>query len=467
MLYVSKADLDTVLGANFMRQDLSPTISLTSTRPRPVSQAAPVVPATNTTHQWVEQGRVAVGAASAASFAQGALPNTNAIAPTRPQNVTCRVGLTAQVTDDMTAVWTGAGSWKLADGEGARMLQNAIDLETELVTMDALDQIEWMHISGDSTNPQSMAGGQTDGLVKWITASGVVVATGGTTASAVNFSEQWLKDGARTSAEAYPTYLSDTLLVPPELIPDINATIATGAGRPIVVSIGTDSSGTQGLTGGLQVGYYNTGFSVLKVKLEPSLSPLFNTTLAQPAMIAYNSQAVKMANLIKLGAEPLARTDTVDQENGHDHVRSRAPRAVARVHHPERKRRPSPSMAKGSTPAVAAQAAPPAPAKVQDALAVYLSLRLCRRLWEQRRADGNGPRATRNYRLARRADPSRGLPQRRAHLAARARARAVDRVVFAAEPLGAAAAEAPIIRLLDVRDRPASAAVGGAVAQRR
>lgn len=311
MLYVSKADLDTVLGANFARQDLSPTISLTSTRPRPVSQAAPVVPATNTTHQWVEQARVAVGSASAASFAQGSLPGTNAIAPTRPQNVTCRVGLTAQVTDDMTAVWTGAGQWKLADGEGARMLQAAIDLETELVTMDSLDQIEWMHISGDSSNPQSMAGGQTDGLVKWITASGNVVATGGTTATAVNFAEQFLKDGARTAAENYPTYMADTLLVPPEIIPDINGFIASGAGRPVTVTVnGSDAKGTQNLVAGTQVGYYNTGFSVLKIELEPSLSPLFNSTLAQCAVIAYNSKAVKMANLIKLGAEPLARTDT-------------------------------------------------------------------------------------------------------------------------------------------------------------
>lgn len=309
MLYVSKADLDTVLGANFARQDLSPTISLTSTRPRPVSQKAPQVPATNTTHQWVEQGRNTVGAASAATFAEGALPSTNAKAPTRPQNITARIGLVAQVTDDMTAVWSGAGQWKLADGEGARLLQAAIDLETELVTLDVLDQQEWMQISGDSTNPQTLPGGQTDGLIKWINASGIVVATGGTTATAVNFTEVFLKDGARACAEAYPTYMADTLLVPPELIPDINGFIANGAGRPVVVNA-VGSAGTKDLVAGVQVGYYNTGFSVLKIELEPDLSPLFNSTLSQCAVIAYNSQAVKTANLIKLGAESLARTDT-------------------------------------------------------------------------------------------------------------------------------------------------------------
>lgn len=310
MLYVSKADLDTVLGANFQRQDLSPMISLLSTRPRPVSQRAPIVPATNIVHQWVEQGRQGVGSGSAATFPEGGVPSTNSLAPVRPQNVTCRVGLTAQVTDDMSAVWTGAGSWTLADGEGARKLQEAIDLETTLITIDVLDQIEWMHISGDSSNPQSMSGGQTDGLVKWITANGVVVSTGGTTSAGANFAESMLKDGARTSAEAYPTFLADTLLIPNELVPDVNSFVANGAGRPVVIVADKGPDGTTNLTGGVQVGNYNTGFSMLEVKVEPDLSPLFNSSLHQPAAIIYSSKAIKAAVLIKLGAEPLARTDT-------------------------------------------------------------------------------------------------------------------------------------------------------------
>jgi hypothetical protein len=190
------------------------------------------------------------------------------------------------------------------------MLQEALDLQVELATLDVLDQMEWMHISGDSTNSVNMTGGQTDGLVKWVTASGYLVATGGTTSTANALTETFLKDGARGVAENYPTCMPDTLLVPPELIPDINGYVANGAGRPIVINQTAGPNGSGDLVAGAQVGYYNTGYSVLKIELEPSLSPLFNSTITNCACIAYNKKMVKNAALIKLGAEPIARTDT-------------------------------------------------------------------------------------------------------------------------------------------------------------
>ena len=309
MLYVSKAALDTIVGANFARQDLSPAIGLLTTRPRPVMQNAPDVPATNTIHQWVEQSRNPVGTANA-TYPQGALPSTQALAPVRPQNQTCRTGVTAQVTDDEAAVWSGAGTWKLEQGEEERLMQEAIDLQVELATLDVMDQMEWMHVQGDSTNPANMSGGQTDGLLKWINANGVVVATGGTSAAPVNFIEQYVKDGARSSAENYPTMMADTMLIPPELQVDVNGFVGGGAGRPLTQMVGAGPNGTQSLVGGNSVGYYNTGYSIVKIELEPNLSPLYNTSLTQPAVILYNKKAIKNASLIKLGAEPLARTDT-------------------------------------------------------------------------------------------------------------------------------------------------------------
>ncbi len=314
MLYVTKAALDTVLGANFFRQDLSPILTLLSTRPRPVSQFCEQVKAKQTLHEWVEQGRIGVagaGGAAIPTYSDGQLPTTAAKAPLKPNNTTCFAGLTAQVTDLMAAVWTGGGTWNLATGEEVRLLTEAMDLETELATLDTLDYIEWLHISGDKTNPQGFAGGQCDGLIKWIGANGVTVATGGTSGSPATFSENMVKKGARTAAENYATVLADTMLVPPELIPDVNAFVGSSASRPVTITIdGKDPKAIQQLVGGIGLGFYFNGFSSVEIKLEPNLSPLFNPYLVNPAVIMYNRASVKQANLIPFGATPIAKTDT-------------------------------------------------------------------------------------------------------------------------------------------------------------
>lgn len=313
MNYVEKAVLDTVVGANLIREDLSNTMSLTDGPPRPVTQAMPQVPATALTHQWNEQGLNTAGrtnvAGGGATYAQGDLPPTNAKASVRKTNVTCRTGRTAQVTDDMMAAFNGGGTLKLADGEMERLIQDALDLESALVTIEILNQIEWMHISGDSSN-ETMEGGETDGLIKWITAGGTVVSTGGSDEAPVNFTEQFLKDGLRKVSLGYPTALPDRLLYAPELQPDIDALVASGSSRPLVQLVKDGPDGTANLVAGQQVGFYRYGTSVLELKPEPYLSPTYNTAVAQPSALAYNKALVKHAALIKLSAEPLARTDT-------------------------------------------------------------------------------------------------------------------------------------------------------------
>lgn len=311
MIYVEKAILDTVQGANANREDLSNTLTVTDGPARPVTQNMAQKVATNPTHQWNEIGLNTAGrtnvAGGGATYAENALPNAAAKAPARKTNKTCNVGRLAQVSDNEMAAFNGGGSINLDNGEMTRQIQNALDFEVALTTVEVLNQIEWMHITGDSS-VATMEGGETDGLLKWAVAGGYVVSTGGTTTTPVNMSEQFLKDAGRGQALTFPSMTPDTLLVPPELVPDINGYIANGAGRPIVV----DASGVNaGLVGGHQVGFYNTGFGALKIETEPYLSPAYNTALTTHCnFIAYKKSAVAQANLIRLGAKELAVTTT-------------------------------------------------------------------------------------------------------------------------------------------------------------
>ena len=310
MEYVEKAIMDTVQALNLNREDLSNVLSLTDGPKRPVTQLAPKVAATNIVHQWNEIGLNQAGRANVAAggptYAQGALPPVNFRAPLRKTNATCRVGRTAQVSDDEIAAFNGGGSIMLAEGETERLIQNALDVSTAFVTLEVLNQIEWMHISGDSTNA-TMEGGECDGLIKWVTAGGTVVNTGGSSTTPINFTENFIRSGARSVAIQYPSLYADVLLVAPELMPDIDLTVQSGANRPIVQ---VASAQNEGFVAGASVAYYNTGFSVLNIKEEPYLSPNFNSSVSQASMISYNSTQVKHAELIKLSAQEVARTDT-------------------------------------------------------------------------------------------------------------------------------------------------------------
>ena len=120
-----------------------------------------------------------------------------------------------------------------------------------------------------------------------------------------------VKQGARDAAKLYPTVMADTMLVPPELIPDVNAFIGSAASRPVTITVdGKDPKAIQQLVAGLGIGFYFNGFAMTEVKLEPNLSPVYNPYLVNPAVILYNKASVKQANLIPFGATPIAKTDT-------------------------------------------------------------------------------------------------------------------------------------------------------------
>ncbi len=314
MLYVKNAILDSVLGAGYGRQDLSTLITKLTNFPRPISESAPTTRATNELHQWREVGLNAAGS-GLASYKEGALPNTIAQAAIPAQNQTCRVGLTAQVTDEMTAVWTGAGEWELQDADMTRRIQSALDLQVALGTEDVLNEIEFMHATGDSTNPQGTGvfpGGQCDGLLKWVMTYGSVAATGGSSGAPAPFTKQMVIDLARQINNRYPGMQPDTLLVPSELRPDINTFVGGDASRPIVQMIEAGPNGTTSLVGGSDVAYFNTGYSTVKIKTQPYFSSAQNQWLTPGSLYAvlYNTAYVKNAALIPLGTTAIARTDT-------------------------------------------------------------------------------------------------------------------------------------------------------------
>lgn len=310
MEWVQKA-LDTVVGANLLRQDLSATISLTQGRPRPFLERAPhKAKATQIVHEWNEQSLIGPGA-GVASYADGALPTVDAQAAARKSNVTCRIGKTAAVTDDMVAAYT---AYRLAEGELEKLLQEAIDLQTELKTIEVLDEIEWMHISGDASVTASFSGGQTDGLNKWITNNGTVFTpSGATSGGPVAFQENFIKQLFANIATNYPTAMPDTCLIPPELKPDFNSFTGSGAGNPIVRVISNDTATQNLIAGNPEVTKYDTGFGVVDVCIEPNLSPLFNPLLSGNVYVTplfYSSKHVDNAPLRPIGAETLARVST-------------------------------------------------------------------------------------------------------------------------------------------------------------
>lgn len=310
MDWVQKA-LDTVVGANLIRQDLSSTISLKDGRPRPILQNAPQNKATGIVHYWDEQGLIAPGN-GAASYSDGAQPTIDALASTQPSNKVCFVGKTASVTDGIIASFTAIG--QLADGVLEQKVQGAIDYQIELKTREVLDEAEWMHLQGDQTVTTNFAGGQTDGLSKWIAANGYVYTpSGATSTSAAAFTENFVRDVVRGIALTFPSAMPDTMLIPPELKPDVNTFTGAGAGNPIVRMLPNDAAVTNFVAGSPEVSHYDTGFGVVAVRVEPNLSPVFNPSLSGQVyqnVLFYNSKLVLHSALEPLQTERLARIGT-------------------------------------------------------------------------------------------------------------------------------------------------------------
>jgi len=315
MEFVNKAIFDSVAGAPFARQDLSSVITLQDGEPRPVSSMAPQVEAKQEIHQWREAKTFAAGSGQE-SYAEGALPNTPGQNTVSMQNTTCRVGYTAQVTEEMMAVWRHGGVWMLDNAQTTRVIQEALDFEVALATEAALNGIEYQHESGDSSNPQGTnvwPGGQTDGLLKWCIANGsATYASGSSSGPVTQMSEQIIKNAARTAARRYPRKQPDTLLMSTGLREDFSSFVGSGAGRAILQVVKDGPNGTAGLVGGSEVAYYNTGYSVLKLETAPYFSALRNQNLPGngDAIVLYNKSDVKHAQLIPLSTTPLAQIDT-------------------------------------------------------------------------------------------------------------------------------------------------------------
>ena len=157
---------------------------------------------------------------------------------------------------------------------------DAIAFQTELKTRETLDECEWMHISGDATVTAGFPGGQTDGLMKWILNNGKVVTPPTATAQApVALAEDMIKDLFRQISQTFPTAMPNTVLIPPELKPDFNSFVGSGAGNPITRIISTDAVTQNLIAGSPEVTKYDTGLGVIDVRVEPNLSPLFNPLL--------------------------------------------------------------------------------------------------------------------------------------------------------------------------------------------
>ena len=323
--------MDSILATNYERKDLSALITVQDGPIRPLLQGQSVrngtkvpmlgeVPAKGKTHYWDEQSLIAA-TGSTAGYQEGGKPVADFGTVTQINNVVARFGKVAAVTDTMAAVWTGAGSYQLQNGELERLYQVALDFDTELKTTEILNEIEWSFIQGNSANntaavvpasPSAASGStvtsQFNGLLEILCAAsantasftgtavtnygaGVLVNAGAAPYSSNVLIEQMVRDTAKKVADSKTPYVPDLLLCTSGQLEIINSW------RPSIIT-NSDS----GLVGGGSVDYYNTGFSRVKIEWEPQMPSGY--------LILTNSKLLKRANLIKLGAEPLARVQT-------------------------------------------------------------------------------------------------------------------------------------------------------------
>lgn len=295
MDYVLKA-LDSVVGANFERKDLSDLISMQDGPQRPFLQVLATGRAKGKTHFWDEQNLIFPTGGSA-YYPEGGKPTADAVSPLQYNNVTFRAGKVAAVTDTERAIWTGAGSYRLQDGELERLYQDAIDFQVKLKMTEVLNEMEYIFLLGNRNNNSSSIS-QCDGLVTWLNNN--ISAAGGNAvlnlAGSPALAEQNLRDLGRLQAAQKTPYVPDLLFCTFGQKEIINAF----APQTRVTIDG--AMGEQGLVGGVEVGTYNTGYSRVKVKVHPWLS--------SGTLLMVVSHLLKRADLIPLGAEPLARIAT-------------------------------------------------------------------------------------------------------------------------------------------------------------
>lgn len=285
--------LDSVVGANFERKDLSALISLQDGPERPLLQMMGTTRARGKTHFWDEQGLI-TPTGSTAFYAEGGKPAADAQSPVQFNNITFRAGKVAAVTDTERAIWTGAGNYTLADGELERLYQDAVDFQTKLKTTEVLNELEYIFLNGSRANNSSSVS-QCDGLVTWLNnnaPSGNLIGEG-----SAALTETMLKDAGRIQASNKTPYKLDTMICTFGQKEIINGFLAGDARVAI-----TASEGSTVVAGGMEMGTYNTGFSRLNIVVHPWLT--------SGTLLMVCSNLIKRADLIPLGAEPLARIAT-------------------------------------------------------------------------------------------------------------------------------------------------------------
>lgn len=334
-------DSITSTGTNglYERKDLASLISLQDGPIRPLLQgqtkragqtvpAVGTVPAKGKTHYWDEQALVAPTGATA-GYQEGGKPLADFGQTVQVNNVVGRNGKVAAVTDTMAAVWTGAGSYTLQDGELERLYREALDFDVELKTTEVLNELEYIMIQGNSANntaasipasPSAAASAgsvtsQFNGLLEILGGAGfssgspadggswtgnavtnygsaqMLNAKGSAYGSSGTLTEQMIRDAARIQRGQKTPYVPDVLLCTSQQQEVVDSF------RPSIITLGNE-----GLTGGGSVDYYNTGVSKVSVLYEPWLPAGY--------MILGSTQLLKRAPLIELGAEPLARVQT-------------------------------------------------------------------------------------------------------------------------------------------------------------
>lgn len=314
MDYALKA-MDSVTNANYEQKDLSNLITRQDGPPRPFLQTIGIAQAKGKTHYWDEVPLNQVGR-GLSSYAEGGKPGSQTNPPVQLSNIVCRVGQVAKVTDTEAAIWTAGGTRRLADGELERLIQEAIDLDTELKMEEQLNEMEWMLLNGNKTNTEAWAGGQCDGVVQVLTTNNILADGGSgaampvTRANAVNFEPVVMQLAANIRA-TYAPAVPDLFLCTTATKGCVNGFIGGGAGRPIVQLVNADSAG---FVAGQEVDEYQTGYFKVRVVQEPQIEIAALGGKATPPTTAralmLSTKRFKRADLIPLRSEPLARINT-------------------------------------------------------------------------------------------------------------------------------------------------------------
>jgi hypothetical protein len=307
--------LDSVVGANYEQKDLSSIITMQDGPDRPVLKGLKKGQnAKGKTHYWDEVGLNKPGYGRA-TYPEGGKPPGDTNPPVQLSNTVCRIGKIAKVTDTMAAIWTGSGSYSLADGELERLYSEAMDIQVALKSTEVLNEAEWMLINGDAGNPEAWQGGQCDGILKWIRTN-VIVA--GTTSSpfsvaktnAANFEIQ-CQVLAQQIRGLYTPTIPDLWLATTPQKGGINSFVGGGAGRPIVQII---NSPDNTFTGGQEVDEWQSGFFKLPVKVAPQLEIAATAGKNVPAVtgttVFLDTNHFSRSDLIPFHAEPLARIES-------------------------------------------------------------------------------------------------------------------------------------------------------------